>query len=62
MANQHKSPIVDRKIQDYFERDRLIGSSAQYIQEADLIVANRMTQDLDVVRNKVYTRDLYGKD
>lgn len=62
MANQHKSPIVDREIQDYFERDRLTGSSAQYIQEADLIVANRMTQDLDVVRNKVYTRDLYGKD
>ena len=48
--------------QEYFEGDRVIDSLPQFIEEADIIVANRMTQELKDVRDKVYTRDLYGKD
>lgn len=48
--------------QEYFEGDRVIDSLPQFIEEADIIVANRMTQELEDVRDKVYTRDLYGKD
>lgn len=48
--------------QKYFEGDRVIDSLPQFIEEADIIVANRMTQELEDVRDKVYTRDLYGKD
>lgn len=48
--------------QEQFEGSRVIGSLAQFIEEADVIVANRMTQELEDVRDKVYTRDLYGKD
>lgn len=30
--------------------------------EVDLILANRMTEELEHVKHKVFTRDLYGKD
>ncbi len=48
--------------QEQFEGDRVIGRLSQFIEESDIIVANRMTQELETVRDKVYTRDLYGKD
>lgn len=48
--------------QEQFEGDKVIGSLSQFIKESDIIVANRMTQELEAVRDKVYTRDLYGKD
>ena len=48
--------------EEQFEGDRVIGSFSQFIEESDIIVANRMTQELEPIRDKVYTRDLYGKD
>ncbi len=48
--------------QEWFEGNRVIDSLSQFIEEADVIVANRMTRELEDVRDKVYTRDLYGKD
>lgn len=48
--------------QEWFEGNRVIDSLSQFIEEADVIVANRMTRELEDAQDKVYTRDLYGKD
>lgn len=35
---------------------------ALFKERCDLIVANRWSADLDVVANKMYTSDLFGRD
>lgn len=48
--------------QEQFEDNRVINSLPHFIEESDVIVANRMTEELEAVRHKVYTRDIYTKD
>ena len=47
---------------DDFFKSEVIKDLGAFKQRADLIVANRFTADLDDVKNKVYTRDLFGQD
>lgn len=52
-------PVLSEKT---FYRSRVVNDLYNFKQEADLILTNRLTDDLRDVKAKVYTRDLFGSD
>ncbi|MBP2075889.1 nucleotide sugar dehydrogenase [Oceanobacillus polygoni] len=52
-------PVLDA---DKFDNSRVIKDFAAFKQESDVIVANRLSDELKDVREKVYTRDVFSRD
>jgi len=52
-------PVLDAP--DFF-RSRVVNDLAQFKQQADLILANRLTDEIRDVEDRVYSRDLFGGD
>ena len=46
----------------YFFKSRIVKTLDEFKKKADLIVSNRTSTDLDDVKVKVFTRDLFGND
>ena len=49
-------------IEKTFYHSEVIQDLKEFKDRCDVIVANRLTDDISDVRSKVYTRDLYGND
>lgn len=48
--------------EDSFFRSRVIRDLDEFKKISDVIIANRLTDELADVREKIYTRDIYGRD
>lgn len=48
--------------EDNFYNSKVINSLDQFKKESDVIIANRQSNDLSDVKDKIYTRDLFGSD
>jgi len=48
--------------EDEFFGSKVMRDFDEFIRVSDVIVSNRFYKELDVVRDKVYTRDLFGRD
>lgn len=48
--------------QSTFFGSLVVNDQGQFKQDADVIVANRMTDDLSDVTDKIYSSDLFGND
>ena len=48
--------------EELFFNSRVVKDLNEFLALSDVIVTNRLSDDLEAVRDKVYTRDLYGRD
>lgn len=48
--------------ENHFFRSRVIRDLDEFKKISDVIIANRLTEEIEDVEEKIYTRDIYGRD
>ena len=48
--------------EDVFFNSKVINNLDEFKSKADVIIANRIDTDIESVKDKIYTRDLFCKD
>ena len=62
-ANRTEVVIYEPALEtNEFEGIRVVNDLDAFKQESDVIVANRLDDEIKAVRDKVYTRDLFSRD
>ena len=49
-------------MEDYFFNSKVIKDFERFAKTSDLIISNRNSSKLSKYKDKVYTRDIFGKD
>lgn len=52
-------PMLDQKL---FFNSKVVRDISQFKDLCDIVIANRMTDEISDIEHKVYTRDLFGRD
>jgi len=55
-------PVLTEQGEAVFYHSKVISDLAEFKEMSDVIVANRLVEEMQDVEHKVYTRDLFGKD
>ena len=59
LAQKNQVTVIDI---DEFFHSKVINDLDEFKQSSDLIIANRFSVDLEDVKDKLYTRDLFNVD
>jgi UDPglucose 6-dehydrogenase len=55
-------PVLTEQGENEFFHSKVIDNLDDFKQISDIIVANRMVDELNDVKNKIYTRDIFRND
>ena len=55
-------PVLTEEGESKFFHSKVLKSLEEFKKISDLIIANRVSDDLNDIKHKLYTRDLYNTD